>query len=345
MIRIVIVGGGFCGSSIAASLEKEKNFSVTLIDKKPYFEYSPGIIKLISEPQFHRRIKKPYTEFLRNTTILADSVTAITPETVETNKETHSYDFLVIATGIDYPVFLKNKTNVYTVKSGDVVKNLHSRIISAHKILIVGGGLIGTEAAGEIVTAYPEKELVLVHSADRLIERNPLAASHYARNFLEEHGVKILCNQRVTTHKENRYITENDQQISADVALWCAGIDHNPSFMKGFSDKIFSDNQALKVNRFLQLQGYDNIFVGGDITGVTEEKTAQNADRHALLISSNLNRTIHNQSLMPYKPYTIPLVISLGRVDGLFAYPPLAVPGFIPAFLKWAIEKVSLYRL
>ena len=40
---------------------------------------------------------------------------------------------------------------------------------TVEKVLIVGGGPVGVELAGEILENYPDKQLTLVHSHDELI--------------------------------------------------------------------------------------------------------------------------------------------------------------------------------
>ncbi len=345
-MNIIIVGGGFCGCLIAKYFQNDKRFNVTLIDEKNYFEYVPSIIKLITNPNYHDKIKKNYNLFLKNVRIVRDIITKITPEIIETkNNKSYKYDFLVISTGIEYPIFLDNTNNVFTIKSGDEVKRLHSKIIDVNKIIIIGGGLIGTETAGEIVTKYPKKELTIVHKADRLIERNTIKSSNYAKKFLEKREAKIIFKQKIQKHKGNIFFTDKKERIEAELAIWSAGIKFNPFFMKEFSNKIFSEKNALNVNQFLQLRGYNKIFVGGDITNIDEEKTAQNAKRHARIIIKNINRMLKNKKLKSYRIRKIPLVISLGGYNGLFTYQYFTISGFMPAFLKWIVEKFNIYRL
>ena len=52
--KLVIIGGGFAGSLVARNLEKE--FNVTLIDTKPYFEFTPGILRTIVEPDHIKKV-------------------------------------------------------------------------------------------------------------------------------------------------------------------------------------------------------------------------------------------------------------------------------------------------
>jgi NADH dehydrogenase FAD-containing subunit len=115
--------------------------------------------------------------------------------------------------------------------------------------------------------------------------------------------------------------------------------------MKNFPSSIFTRNNALTVNRFLQLEGYSNIFVGGDITNIAEEKTALNAERHGYLIGANLLRSIKRRKLIGYKSRKLPMIISLGRTDAMLTCWMFVIPGFIPVVIKLIVEKVGMNRL
>ncbi len=354
-MKLVILGGGFCGALVARLLDKRDDVEITLIDKKDYFEYTPSVHKVIFSAAYHKKITVPFSHFLKHTRIVSDKLVQVTPDFVETEKEKIKFDYLVISTGIDYPVLLENKENVCTLKSGLEAAHMGAKILSKEHILIVGGGLIGTEIAGELVTKTRGKRLIIVHPHDRLLERNPIKASNYARKFLEKHGAQIIFGERVVDHKGNMFITDKGRKIDSEAALWCAGIKCNPWFMKGFEKQsfsnaqrvqehsrgfsdVFTERRSLKVNPYLQLEGFSNIFVGGDINNVQEEKTAQNAERHARLIVKNLDRLRNNKPLIAHKPRSAPLVISLGDKYGILTFPKFAITGLFPGMLKWLIE-------
>jgi len=72
---------------------------------------------------------------------------------------------------------------------------------------------------------------------------------------------------------------------------------------------------------------------------VQEEKTAQNAERHAHLIIKNLDRLKNSHSLIAHKPRSAPLVISLGDWTGIMTLPNgWVITGIVPGILKWLIE-------
>jgi len=336
-MKIVILGGGFCGALAAKLLDKKAE--VTLIDKKDYFEYTPSIHKVIFNAGYHKKITVPFAHFLKNARIVTDKLVEVTPDSVNTEKEKINFDYLIISSGIDYPIFLENKENVCTLKSGLEAAQMGAKILAQEHLLIIGGGLIGTEIAGELVTKTKGKRLIIVHPHDRLLERNPVKASNYAKKFLEKHGAQIIFGEKVVDHKGNTFITDKGRKIDSEAGIWCAGIRCNPWFMKDFPDSIFTDRKSLKVNEFLQLENYPNIFVGGDINSIQEEKTAQNAERHAHLIVTNIERLQNSKPLTVHKPRSAPLVISLGDWTGIMTLPNGGViNGLFPGILKWLIE-------
>jgi NADH dehydrogenase FAD-containing subunit len=346
-MRLCIIGGGFCGAELAQHFDRRKDVEVTLFDRKSYFEFTPSIHKVIFNAGRHRKIIVPYDRFLKRANIVLSPVTAVTPEHVEADGIRHPYDYLVVCAGIEYPIFLENKENVCTLKHGIEAAQMGAKILAARSICIVGGGLIGTEIAGELATKTHGKRLTIVHPHDRLIERNPPQASAYARKFLERRGAELIFGEKVVRHEPGKFITDKGRTIEADAGIWCAGIMWNPkAFMTGFPASIYSEKGALKVNGSLQLVGFPNVFAGGDINDVPEEKTAQNAERHAKLIARNIERRMQGKPFLAYKPRSGPLVISLGDRTGIMTFPgwTWALTGLIPGLLKWAIEWWILRR-
>lgn len=341
-IKLVILGGGFCGARVARGLDHHDEFDVTLIDEKNCFEYKPGDIKVISNPRYLDNISVPYETFLEETRILTGEVIKVTPSFVRFEDEKIDYDTLLISTGIDYPIFLENEDDVYTPTKTSSALKINKKLPNSNTVLIIGGGLIGTEVAAEIVTKWPEKKLVIIHSADRLIERNTEKASHYAKNFLEKRGAEIVFGEKVIANDNGTFKTDSGRYVQADLGIWCAGIDWNPYFMEEFESSVFTDKRSLKVDKYLRLKKYPNIFVGGDITNINEEKTAQKAEKHAKVITENLKRRRKGEKLLPYTSDERPIVVSLGDTAGILVSKNRTLTGIIPGLFKWAIEYWTL---
>lgn len=341
--RVVIVGGGFCGALVAKRLDLLPEITTTLIDPAQVFEYIPGIPRIPFKRGVDRKLAIPFDGFLRRTEVITARADTITPDYVEAADEKHEYDYCIICTGVIQPVHVENRDKVHTLASVADAAEIGEALPGAGgRVLIVGGGVVGTEIAGEFAGRRPDCKVAVVHSKDRLLERNPPRASASAHRFLTKRGVELVFDDRVVENRQGVFHTQNGRALEADVAVWCAGIRPNPPNMAGFNEDIFTEHKALCVEDTLQLKGYPNIFAGGDLTDIKEEKTAQNAERHAKHITKNLLHHIKGQSLTPYHSRTGPLVISLGPTHGLFTYKNLAFKGRAPGLLKWFVEFMVL---
>ena len=345
-VKVVVLGGGFCGTRVAKKLEKKAHLSITLIDRKPYFEYYPLVYKIPTNTRYINQLRQAYRKILHDTEIIIEEISQVTPRLVETKSQQIEYDILVIATGIAYPIRLQNQTSTFSVKSSSDAIKMAAALEDADRILVIGGGFSGIENAAELASKAKDKQVTLVHSQQRLLERLPLKASKYAENFLRHYNVQIVYDEKVIAHQKNRFTTDKGRIIEADLAIWSAGNKWDPCYLEDFPGSIYTDNRALKINQFLQLKGYQNIFVGGDVTAVPEEKTAQNAERHANLISTNIQRLIAKKPLKKYSLQTRPVVVALGEWRGILSYQNFVINGCLPGIGKklvdwWTLKQYS----
>jgi len=133
---------------------------------------------------------------------------------VVTDEGTYFFDYLIVATGASYDsaFFSGNSSeSIVAVNNGKDfcaltptpatnVQNYRLKALAdsavliekAASIIIVGGGPVGTELAGEIAYKYPTKKLVMVHCHDRLLERLDPVISRRAQKYLEGKNVKVI---------------------------------------------------------------------------------------------------------------------------------------------------------
>lgn len=344
MKKVVVIGGGFAGSCVTKKLEKE--FDVTLIDSKDYFEFTPGVLRTIVEPTHIKKIQVLHTHYLKKAKLILGNVKEASHEYVKINNKKINFDYLAISSGSSYNTPFKEKDIIITARAKNL-RDSHEKLEKAKKILIIGGGLVGVELAAEICTHYKDKEITIIHAKDKLIERNHEKAVKYAENFLKNKGIDIIYNERVIKTKKALFTTDKGNKIKADLAFLCTGITPNFSFMKkNFSSSLNEKNQ-IKVNSYLQLinkTSYNNIFVAGDITDINIEKTAQNAINQAKTLVNNIKALENNKPLFAYQAKQTPLVISLGKYNGIFSWGKFVFTGLIPGILKTLIEKREMWK-
>lgn len=202
MSHIVVVGAGQAGSSLVVKL-RETGFDgqITLIGDETAPPYQrPPLSKayLLGEMPRERLFLRPeafYTE--RDITLRTGAaVTAIDPaaKTLDLVGESLSFDQLALTTG-SLPRRLPDAIGgsldgLYYVRTLADVDAMATEFSEGRRLLIVGGGYIGLEAAA--VAAKQGLKVTLVEMADRILQR--VAApetSEYFRALHHGHGVDI----------------------------------------------------------------------------------------------------------------------------------------------------------
>ena len=139
--RIIIIGGGFTGTRCARKLEKK--FSVTLIDCKPYFEFTPSVLRTILEPRHCKKIQRMHSDYLKMSDIIVGKVTGINDKAIYLeNGHKINFDYLIISSGSSYASPIKDAGLIPTTRA-DKLANYHDDLEKAKNILIIGGGLVG----------------------------------------------------------------------------------------------------------------------------------------------------------------------------------------------------------
>ena len=203
MAGIVVIGAGQAGAALVAKLRALGYAGdLTLIGEEPVPPYQrPPLSKqyLLKEMTLDRlflRADSFYTEH-KITLRLGQPVSAIdrAAKTVTVGGDAIPYDQLALTTGSSprrLPAAIGGALpGVYTVRTLADVDAMAPEFRAGRRLLIIGGGYIGLEAAS--VAAKLELDVMLVEMAPRILQR--VAApetSDYFRKAHTAHGVNIL---------------------------------------------------------------------------------------------------------------------------------------------------------
>lgn len=203
MGHIVVVGAGQAGQSLVTKL-RVLGFDgeLTLVGDEPVPPYQrPPLSKkyLKGEMDVERLYLRPISFYdeqnitLRLGQPVADLDT--TAHTIRVGDEVISYDQLALTTGSiprSLPAAIGGElAGVYTVRTLADVDRMASEFKPGKRILIVGGGYIGLEAAA--VAASLGLDVTLVEMADRILQRVAAAeTSDHMRTQHNEAGVNVI---------------------------------------------------------------------------------------------------------------------------------------------------------
>lgn len=236
--RLIVIGNGMAGvATVEEVLKKPFPPAITVFGGEPHVNYnrillsdvlacakSPGEIYLNSREWYEENAIGLHTG------VFVAGIDTGNKEVVTDSGERYGYDKLLLATGSDPfipPVNGADKEGVMTFRSlGDTLEIIE-RAKSAHKALVIGGGLLGLEAARGLVNRG--LEVTVVHLVDRLMEQqlDPISAGMLKRQ-IERLGITVMLNHCADEiigngHVEGVHFT-NGQAYEADIVLISAGI-------------------------------------------------------------------------------------------------------------------------
>ncbi len=304
--RVVILGGGFAGITLAKKL-KRKNLQVILIDKNNYHTFQPLLYQVATGGLEAGSIAYPLRKVIQDSDDFYFRLTHVKEIDTQRQKILSDigdlcYDYLVIATGSKTNYFGNKEIERFSMSMKTIPQSLNMRsfilenfeqaVLTKDEVdrtalinfVLVGGGPTGVELAGALAEMkktilqkdYPDlniqrMEINLIKSGDRILNTMSEESSMAAEKFLTELGVKIWKNVKVTNY-DGRYVT-TDSDLTFDTAtvIWTAGV--QGALVYGLDgEAVVSKLKRIRVNEFNQVIGYPNIFAIGDIAYMESEE-------------------------------------------------------------------------
>ena len=255
MQQVVIVGAGQAGAAAAAKLRALGYAgSITLIGAEAAPPYQrPPLSKayLLGEMEEARLwLRAPeFWDEAQITLKLGAAVSAIdtTAQTVRVGDEVLGYDALILTTG-STPRRLPadvggDLAGVYVVRSLADVDAMRPEFVAGRRLVIIGGGYIGLEAAA--VGRKLGLEVSVIEMAPRILQR--VAApetSSYFRKLHEDHGAVIMESTGLDRLLGDTHVNgvrlKDGRELPADFVI--AGVGITPNTAEAAAAGIAIDN-------------------------------------------------------------------------------------------------------
>lgn len=303
--RVVIIGAGFAGISLAKKL-RNLPIQVVVIDKHNYHTFQPLLYQVSTgglEPDSIAYPIRKILKRLQNFYFRLATVKKIVPELKEVHTDIGkiSYDYLIIATGTHTNFFGNSEIeeNAMAMKSVPQALNIRSLMLQNFEMAdnckdveerkallnfcIIGAGPTGVELAGAFAElkkhVFPkdyrhlnidEMEIHLFEGANVVLPPMSARASAKAKKFLEDFGVHLHLNTLVKGYNGDRLVMNNGEEIKTRNFIWTAGV--KGAVIEGLnSDVLIKNLNRYKVDRYNQILGHENIFAVGDIAYMETE--------------------------------------------------------------------------
>ena len=386
---IVVLWAGYSGINCVVRLNKllKKNpdYQIHLVDRNPYHLLETRLHEAAAR---QAEITIPIAAIIhkRNIVFHLAEVLKITlnEKKVVTLDKNISYDYLVIALGSktnfydipglkEYAFQLKTFEDTYKIR--DNLKRAFAKAKSETNpeerkklltIVIGGGGLTGVELAAEIAELVGElshkweippegPQIYLIEAGETILPAVEKKIIDKAQENLIQKKVKILTSTKVIKMEPGAVHIEPGGKIPTYTLIWTGGI-RISSILKASGLEV-GPLGRIKVNQFLEVENFPNVYAVGDNALAVNPKTgkyvpcaAQFALQQGRLVANNIYAKINGKPQKPYRQKVLGEVISLGRhlTLGWLALPgnkKLSFFGFLANLLKRMVAEKHLFLL
>lgn len=278
MTHYVIIGSGIAGLSAAKAIRKnDTEGKITMLTKEqvaPY--YRTKLTKAISSGETKEQLLVEKEGFYEENNIELRLSTTVDKVDYKNNKvllengEEVAYDKLLIASGASPfvpPFESENQQNIFKMRTIEDLEELRRALPEIKTALVVGGGLLGLEAA----QALHEKgvEVHIVEFADYLLVRQLDAdTAKVLEDALTKEGFILHTKNSLKKvdgdGKVERVIMTDGTSFDCQAVLFSVGVRSDLSL----ACETLEQNRGLVVNNELK-SNQDNVWVAGDCAEVS----------------------------------------------------------------------------
>ena len=310
MTHTVIIGGSHAGVAAAAALRQhDADMEITLVCAENQLPYQrPPLSKayMSGEMSLDRLRLRPATWYEENRIALKLGIAATSID--RTEKFVHlesgdglAYDALVLATGASArrlpPEIGGDLPNVRVMRTLDDADGLMAVMKPGQKLIVIGGGYIGLEAAAE--AAKKGLDVTVIEAAERILKRVACKETADAfRALHESHDVTVLEDTQIERLVESGGVATavrlaNGQELPLDIAIVGIGVAPNVEIAEAaglhVAVGVVVDDHGRTSDR--------SIYAAGDCAVLpfqnmpTRLESVQNAHDQAAAVAANIAGT------------------------------------------------------
>ena len=378
--QAVVIGAGFGGLRAARTLAGE-NVNVLVVDRNNYHTFLALLYQVAAAELEAEDIAYPVRSIfwkLPNVDFALASARRIDLQkrVIETDSESISYDYLILATGsITYSFNLPGvEENAYFLKTLEEAVALKNHIICCFEaaarekdegrrqslltFVIVGGGATGVEYAGALTELihgplvkdyrnidFSTVRIVLLEAAGGLVAGMPPAVRIYTLEKLRKMGVDVRLGAKVSEVTADAVILQGENEIATRTVVWTAGVRGEP--LAQLSGIPTRRDGRVPVGETLQVPEHPEVYVIGDLAAIQEQErilpmVAQVAIQSGIAAAKNILRQIGHQNPQPFSYTNRGSMITIGRKSAGAVIGKRAYTGFFAWFIWLVIHLFNL---
>ncbi len=381
--RVVILGAGFGGTNVAVALEHRDDVEVTLVSRDNFYLMTPLLFEAASGSVEARHVVNPIRPLLSKTRFVRAEITHVDFErhlvSVRSGGDDHElpYDQLVVALGgaprydlvpgAQHALAFKTiedaialRTHVLDMFERATLECEPARRERLLRFVVVGGGLVGVELAGEMQhfleslrRTYKSirREEVSVHvlqAASKLVPELDPALGAYVAETYARRGIRVRTGAVVQRIEPRELQLESGERMSAGTIVYAAGLAVSPlvsefPLERDGRGRIVTDVAMRSVSHGNVWALGDNAAIPvPDQPGKTYPSLAQHAHREATALASNLGRVLDGKAPEPFVYHSLGTAALLGSQRAVIDIAGLHIRGFVA---WWLWRTIYLFRV
>jgi NADH dehydrogenase len=214
------------------------------------------------------------------------------------------------------------------------------------RAVIVGGGIEGVEALGEILRRYRGSgvHVTLVEARDRLLPETPEALDAHVRKLCAPYDVELLMESPVQSIEANAVVLRDGRSLPSDLTIWTGG-PAPPALLAKCG--LAPQGAWAPVDVTLQSKGHPEIFVAGDAAELPTPLSKQGyyALDMGVCSARNAERLLSGEPLEPFRPSGKPMLISFGDLTCFLVAGKRVLAGPSLAAAKEAVFELVMAQL
>lgn len=336
--QIVILGVGFAGMMAALRLSRrlpKGKATITLINATDAFVERTRLHQFVTG---QRPKTRSIPDMLRGARVrfVRGRVTAIHPNrkqlSIETATGAQSLDYgaLIYALGSrtdrERIPGLAQAAQAYTLDASDatgLAEALNHAASEGGRVLVIGGGLTGIEAATEIAESFPSLRVALANRGRLGDDLSPAGAAHVRAVFVRL-NIAIHDEATIARIEPGCAITASGERLLFDVCINCAGF-VAPALAREAGLAVNRAGQLI-VDAFMRSVSHPDIYGAGDAAAFEDDAhmplrmACATAMPMAVHTADNVIAYALGQLQQPFVFGYVARCISLGRKDALVQF-------------------------
>lgn len=340
-MKVLVLGGGQAGLTVSVELSKHHSIknplSITLVDPKNYFEIRWASVRAMVDEQVRNDYMLLYADVLelRGIKHIQSKIEVLNmfSATLESG-EVIEYDVCLIAVGAGYPMAGVDPKAIELSERKKELIRAGQRYLS-NDLLVIGGGLLGAEVAGEFSNSG--HRIILAQNSEHLVPEMRPNARKRTEQVLKRLGVRVITGHRAEEVKDGQFMV-GKEILNSDVGVRCTGyFPRNQFTILGDLPQECRDKRGwIQTNEHFQVAGCrSRIYAFGDCC-TTGPKLAQNIFTNYKTVVHNMLKSLdwHTNSNQ-FKSFRPPLplcILTLGPNAGVADMPFGVFESIFPAF-------------